>query len=122
MALVLIVDDEYLLLKCLAEYLKARGYDVVTATTCAEALQLCDGATPEVLVTDLGLPDGRAADLIGQISELQRALHVIVISGRDKLPSDIAQHRVDAIVVKPFDPETLVGVIQQSLGKSEWEM
>lgn len=118
MTSVLIVDDECLLLECLAQYLEARGYDVVTATSCAEALRLCDEATPEVLVTDLGLPDGTAADLIGQVFELQSASHVIVISGRDGLPSDIAQYRVDAIVVKPFDPETLVGVIQQALGES----
>lgn len=118
MASVLIVDDECLLTRCLLEYLSARGYDAAMAASCAEALQSFDADLPEVLVTDVGLPDGQAGDLINRFLELHSSGHVIVISGRDELPGGVSQCSVDAVLLKPFDPEELVEAVQQALGRS----
>jgi DNA-binding response OmpR family regulator len=116
MASVLIVDDESLLTGCLREYLSACGYDAAVAMSCAEALQSFDAAVPEVLVTDVGLPDGCAGDLIDRFLELQSAGRVIVISGRDELPGSVSRRPVDAVLLKPFDPEELAESIRQILG------
>ncbi len=116
MASVLIVDDECLLTKCLREYLSARGYDAAVASSCAEALQSFDAGLPEVLVTDVGLPDGQAADLIDRFLGLHSSGRVIVISGRDEVPGSMSRRTVDVVLLKPFDPEALVEAIRQALG------
>jgi DNA-binding response OmpR family regulator len=114
-ASVLIVDDECLLTKCLRKYLSVSGYDAAIAASFAEALQSFDAAVPEVLVTDVGLPDGQAAELIDRFLELHSSGHVIVISGHDELPESVSVRTVDAVLLKPFDPEALVEAIRQTL-------
>lgn len=116
MASVLIVDDEQLLLDCLSEYLTLSGHDVIKAAGCEQALALLRATVPDVLVTDLHLRDGQAADLIGVANGMERAPSVIVISGRDELPPGFSQFRISATIAKPFDPSMLVDAIRASLG------
>lgn len=115
MASVLIVDDEQLLLDCLSEYLRLSGYDVVKAAGCAQALGILSVTTPDVLVTDVHLQDGQAADLISVANGMENAPTVIVISGRDELPHSLSKLRIRATIAKPFDPSMLVGAIEASL-------
>ncbi len=115
MASVLIVDDEHLLIDCLAEYLEIHGYDVTTATSCEQALRTLEESIPDVLVIDLGLPDGSAVDLVGQIHRKQSGPRAIVISGWDEVPHDLVRYGVDSILSKPFDPETLAAAIRHTL-------
>lgn len=53
---VLVVDDEELAVDCIADYLRARGFDVVTATSPERALEAARQAPIDLLVTDLRLP------------------------------------------------------------------
>ena len=57
MTRVLVVDDEPQILRALAINLRARGYDVATAGTGADALASAAAHHPELVVLDLGLPD-----------------------------------------------------------------
>jgi len=61
-----IVDDDPAILQIYADVLDREGYDVVTAGSCAEAITRMDdiGGDAQVLVVDLGLPDGDGADFV----------------------------------------------------------
>jgi DNA-binding response OmpR family regulator len=62
----LVVDDDPAICQIYTEVLRSQGYDVVTAGSCAEAMKQMDGVKGEVqvLVVDLGLPDGDGGDFV----------------------------------------------------------
>ena len=49
---------------CLARLLRSSGYEVKTAGTVADALQLSASESFDILVSDLGLPDGSGLELM----------------------------------------------------------
>jgi len=65
-ARVFVVDDDPAITQIYDEVLKATGYDVVTAGSCGDAMAKLDaiGGDVQVLVVDLGLPDGDGADFV----------------------------------------------------------
>jgi signal transduction histidine kinase len=67
----LVVEDHHDTLDTLKRLLTRRGYAVQTASTIAEALEVARGYEFDVLISDIGLPDGRGTDLLERI-EVQR--------------------------------------------------
>ena len=61
---VLVVDDEPAILRFLKPALEANDYEVTSAGTLAEALKRIAKEPPDVVVLDLGLPDGDGKDVI----------------------------------------------------------
>lgn len=62
----LVVDDDPTICQIYQEVLNAEGFQVVTAGSCADAMAKMDGIKGEaqVLVVDLGLPDGDGGDFV----------------------------------------------------------
>ncbi|MGK7870827.1 ATP-binding protein [Falsiroseomonas sp. E2-1-a20] len=102
---VLMVDDEAAVRGPAAEYLRDLGYRVVEANDGPTALRLLDeGLRPNVLVTDVGMPNGMDGRAVTE--EAQRrlpGLPVIFVTGyaRVTLPDDAV------VVTKPFDLDLL---------------
>ncbi len=79
----LVVDDEPAILRFLKPALEANDYTVTSAGTLAEALKRVAGETPDVVVLDLGLPDGDGKDLIQQVRQWSN-VPIVVLSARDR--------------------------------------
>ena len=77
---VLLVEDHYDTLRIMTKLLRALGYGVATATTVGEALRMVEQQPFDLLVSDIGLPDGTGYDLLRQIG-LRRPIKAIAISG-----------------------------------------
>ena len=75
----LLVEDHHDTLATLTRLLERRGYVVRTAGSIAEALQVAREYDFEVLISDIGLPDGRGTQLLEQISTL-RSKHPLAIA------------------------------------------
>jgi len=109
MTRVLLVDDEPQLVRAVAINLRASRYDVITASTGAEALRLAGEHPPDLVVLDLGLPDMHGARVV---TELRRwtDVPVLVLSGRtdsaDKV--DALDAGADDYVTKPFEIDELL--------------
>lgn len=67
----LVVEDHRDTLVTLERLLKRRGYEVRTAASIAESLEVARDYDFDVLVSDIGLPDGRGTELLEQISILR---------------------------------------------------
>lgn len=76
----LLVEDHLDTLRTLSELLRRRGHEVTTADRISIALQLLDTQRFDVIVTDVGLPDGDGRDLVRGAKERQ-PLKAIALSG-----------------------------------------
>ncbi len=109
MTRVLLVDDEPQLLRALGITLRARQYDVDTAATGAEALEVAAESPPDLVVLDLGLPDMDGVDVVTALRG-RTAVPILVLSGRtdsaDKV--EALDAGADDYVTKPFGIDELL--------------
>ena len=109
MARVLVVDDEPQILRALRINLRARAYEVDTAATGTEALDVAAKRPPDLVVLDLGLPGLDGIDVIEGLRGWT-SVPIIVLSGRadstDKV--EALDAGADDYVTKPFGMEELL--------------
>jgi len=111
----LTVDDEPDTLDVMAELLSLRGAKVTTASSAAEALAVLQGFEPDVLVSDIGMPERDGYDLIREIRTRRGAgdlpaVAVTAFAGpEDRRRALAAGFQVH--LAKPVDPGELVDVI-----------
>jgi two-component system, OmpR family, KDP operon response regulator KdpE len=119
-ARVLIVEDEPALLRALRIDLRARGYEVQTATTGRDALAQASQHPPDVVLLDLGLPDGDGTAVITKLRGWSQA-PVIVLSGRTSAQDKIGalDAGADDYVTKPFAMDELLARLRAVLRREE---
>ena len=80
---VLVVDDEAAILRFLKPALEANNYELLSAGTVEEATRRIAADTPDIVVLDLGLPDGDGKDVIRAVRKWSN-VPIIVLSARDR--------------------------------------
>jgi len=105
----LVVDDEPQILRALAINLRARGYDVRTAGTGAEALVAATAQGPDIVVLDLGLPDMEGTEVIAGLRGWTN-VPILVLSGRSDSTDKVEalDAGADDYVTKPFGMDELL--------------
>ena len=116
MTAVLVVDDEAAILRVVGAGLKARGYDVLTATTGESALETVARDDPDVVVLDLGLPDLDGVEVCRRL-RLWSDVPIIVLSaeGADSRKVKAFEEGADDYVTKPFSMPELVARVAVAL-------
>lgn len=114
--LVLIVEDETQMLRFLRTALVAQDYRVVEAGTCKDALVAATTHNPELVLLDLGLPDGDGIDLARKIREWSH-VPIIVISARGREGDKVAalDAGADDYLTKPFGVNELLARMRVAL-------
>ncbi|MFA6635879.1 MAG: response regulator [Candidatus Omnitrophota bacterium] len=79
---VLIVDDEIGFLKMLKELFEARGFNTVTAPTGTSALFSVENSGIDVVLLDIGLPEGSGLHVLKKIKEKSPSLPVVIYTAR----------------------------------------
>jgi len=113
---VLVVDDEAAILKFLKPALEANDYEMTSAGTVAEALKRIAADAPDVVLLDLGLPDGDGKDVIRRAREWSD-LPIIVLSARERETEKIEALDLgaDDYVNKPFNVGELMARMRTAL-------
>lgn len=113
---VLVVDDEPAILRFLKPALTAGGYEIFSAKTAAEAVKRIAGEAPDIVVLDLGLPDGDGKDVIRAVRQWSK-VPIIVLSARDREAEkiDSLDLGADDFVNKPFSVGELMARIRAAL-------
>ena len=112
MTTILVVDDEPAILRTLKAGLTARGYDVVTAATGRQALNVLTSDIPDAVVLDLGLGDMDGVDICRAVRTWSE-VPIIVLSAEDSEHQKVValDEGADDYVTKPFSmPELLARV------------
>ena len=110
---VLVADDDPQILAALRIILHAHGYDVVTARTGVEALDLAAREQPYLLMLDLGMPQLDGVQVITAVRGWT-ATPILVVSGRTDTAGkvDALDAGADDYVVKPFAAEELLARVR----------
>ena len=119
-ALVMVVEDEPPVRRFLRAALAAHGYRVLEAGGVREAEQLAPSHNPDLLLMDLGLPDGDGIDLVRRIREWSRA-PIIVLSARGREEDKVAalDAGADDYLTKPFGINELLARLRVALRHSQ---
>jgi two-component system response regulator HydG len=113
---VLVVDDEASARSGLEKLLRQSGYVVDTAKDGKEALALVAENSPEVVLTDLKMPEMDGMTLLAKLRESDRDLPVIVATAFGDVTSAVAAMRAGAsdYLTKPIDIDALIVAIERA--------
>jgi two-component system, OmpR family, KDP operon response regulator KdpE len=113
---VLVVDDEPAILRFLRPALVASNYEVEASSTAAEATKRIATDVPDIVVLDLGLPDGDGRDVIRHVRAWSD-VPIIVLSARDRETDKIEALDLgaDDFVNKPFGVGELMARMRTAL-------
>jgi len=117
---ILVIEDNAIVRNTMMRILQAAGYDVVTANDGLEGVALFRQETPDLVISDIIMPQQEGIATIRQILAESPGTKIIAISGGGRIGNtdflQIARKMgaVDALP-KPFDPDDLLGRIDNCL-------
>jgi len=106
---VLLVEDDKALGRPLREHIASLGYGVDWMRTSRDASDAIAAVEYELVVLDLGLPDGQGLDLLTGLRRLGSRVPVIIVTAMDQIAWRIEglNSGADDYIVKPFDLDEL---------------
>jgi DNA-binding response OmpR family regulator len=101
---ILVVEDHQELAIEVIDYLSKNGYICKWAHNCSSALEEINSNDFDVLLLDLGLPDGSGFDVLKEVRKTQSKMAVIILTARGELDDRIngLQLGADDYLTKPF--------------------
>jgi two-component system KDP operon response regulator KdpE len=111
---VMVVDDEPRICQLLKIKLGISGYEVITVTNGADAIELARTANPDVILLDIVMPDISGMDILDRVRKFSHA-PIIVFTGRPEIARIASQFGADDYIAKPFDMNLLMEKINQAL-------
>ena len=112
---VMVVEDDAPVCHLITVSLSAEDYTVIVAQTAAEAVQQAATQNPDMILLDLGLPDGDGVDVIKKV-RLWTETPIIVISARDEDTDKIEalDAGADDYLTKPFSVAELLARLRST--------
>ena len=116
---ILVCDDEPQILRALRVTLRNEGFEVLGASTAAEALDAAAMQSPDAAILDLLLPDGDGVEITRRLREWS-GLPIIVLSavGEEDQKVRALGAGADDYVTKPFSPRELVARLRAALRRA----
>ncbi len=115
---ILVVEDEEATRRLMARLLRGLGHDVATSGTIAGGIEAAEDGGFDLIISDIGLPDGSGLDLIRRIIAAQGPTPSIALTGYG-MEEDIVRSReagFTAHMTKPIDFTRLEAMIRQVAG------
>ena len=115
---ILVAEDDKSVRLVVQQALARQGYTVQSSGTAAGLWKLIEAGRGDVLISDIGLPDGDALDLLPRIQQKRPDMPVIVMSARSTLLTAIKaqQTGVFEYLPKPFELRSLVEATSRAVG------
>ncbi|RFT16263.1 MAG: Response regulator of zinc sigma-54-dependent two-component system [Candidatus Saccharicenans subterraneus] len=119
----LIIDDEKGLLEVLNVVFRKEGYEVKTATSGAEGLDILNSKSVDLVITDIRMPHISGMEVLRYVKENQPEIPVIVITAYGSIAQAVEALKAGALdyIVKPFDVEELKILVARGLERKHLE-
>ena len=118
---VYVVDDDPGLCESLVVLLATANIAVTTFPSAEDFLRSVDPERPACVLLDVRLPGISGIELLEQLKERRQASIVIMITGHGDVPMAVSAMRAGVFhfVEKPFDPETMLSIVEDALQRIE---
>lgn len=116
---VLIVDDEPRIGNVLRIKLRLAGYDVITTTSGAKAIEFVRTQEPDIMLLDVLMPDVTGMDVIKSVRTFSQA-PIIVFTGLPEIVQFALSLGANDYIAKPFNPDLLVDKIRLVLNTNQY--
>ena len=115
---ILVIDDDHMVRYALSKILQRNGYDVVTASDGKRGMALLRDELPDLVITDIIMPEQEGIETIGLIKRQYPQMKIIAISGGGRIRNvDFLQMArslgADEVLPKPFDAEELLSRLRR---------
>lgn len=113
----LLVEDDLTLSKMLSTWLSKQGYDVATASSVRQARKSLDDGQPDVVLSDLRLPDADGTELLDWMRQNGLACPLIIMTGYADIDSAVTAMKMGAkdYIAKPLQPDILLRKIEEAI-------
>jgi two-component system nitrogen regulation response regulator NtrX len=120
---ILIVDDEEGIRESLGDILEDEGYEVITAGTGKDALNMIDHESPDIVFLDIWLPDRDGIEILEELHSSGKGLPVVMISGHGTVELAVKATKIGAydFLEKPLSLERVLLTTQRALERGKLE-
>ena len=120
MARILIIDDDSAVLEILEEILKIEGHETFTACDGQEGMKLCHKQQPDLVITDIIMPEKEGIETILEIRRYYPEIKIIAISGGGRIDAENYLKIAKAfgavqVFTKPLKREQLLKAVDEIL-------
>jgi two-component system response regulator RegX3 len=117
---ILFVEDEASIYEPFSQALRRSGFETVVARTCSQARDLADRSEPDLVLLDLGLPDGDGRDLARELRRISD-VPIIMLTARGTETDRVVglELGADDYVVKPFSSREVMSRIRAVLRRAK---
>ncbi|MCM1484411.1 MAG: sigma-54 dependent transcriptional regulator [Muribaculaceae bacterium] len=115
---ILVIEDDLTFLTMLSKWMQRKGFATKSATSLASATSLiAKGAEPDLILTDMRLPDGDGIDIITSMSKQGKQIPLMVMTSYAEVQNAVEAMKRGArdYISKPFQPEILLQKINDIL-------
>tara|TARA_B100001964_G_C14198224_1_gene584444 strand:- start:798 stop:1205 length:408 start_codon:yes stop_codon:yes gene_type:complete len=123
MASILLIDDDDALRTMLARLLGRRGYETYEAADGEEGISLFNIKEPDIVITDLIMPNQEGLETIGLLQEIDPNARIIAMSGNVALPNGRVLSTLSSLEIaaeigarfifqKPFEVQDLISAVE----------
>ena len=113
---ILVVDDEQNIGYALRVILELEGYDVTTVQSGEKALEILKEEKPDLIVTDVLMPEMDGWEMIHRIREklkLNTPIIVLTVTYPQQNHKEISEYNISAFIRKPFDKKELIDAVKK---------
>lgn len=113
----LIVDDMPIIRECLQFYFEQKDFNVFTSASAEEALDIIKKEKPDIMLSDINLPQMSGIELIKLVRQFNKEIKVIVLTGCDldfRKDPQLKSLNILAFLHKPVDFNELEAVIKKA--------
>ena len=117
---ILLLEDDTQLRSGFVRFLQDRGpFEVTSASSLKEAVRALDARVPQLVITDLELPDGSGLDLISELGARKIVVPVVVVTGHyARFQTQLADSPNLDVLTKPFDADRLLELLRRRLARA----
>ena len=116
---ILVVDDEAQITRVLRTSLGTHGYDIRIANDGETALEICKEWTPDLVITDLMMPNMDGVELCRRLRTKSRVpIIVLSVKGEERTKVQALDAGADDYVTKPFGMEELLARVRANLRRA----
>jgi two-component system chemotaxis response regulator CheY len=117
---ILLIDDDAFVRVTVCAILNKSGYSVTCATNGEEGAEIFRALKPDLVITDIIMPNREGIETILLIRREHPAARIIAMSGGGRIGSaDLLtmarELGADHVLRKPFDMDTLIATVRESL-------